>query len=422
MIILKDIINKKKRVNKNRLEEIVNKIIGKVKNEDDKALIELTKIFDGVELDSLKVSKKEMKEAYNLVDKKTIESLYFASSQIKFYARKQLACLKPLEYENIPGVVLGHRLIPVSSCACYIPGGRYPLPSTALMTVLVAKVAGVKRIVACSPPSKQFLSIHPAILVALDIAGADEIYCVGGAQAIAACAYGTETIKPVDLIVGPGNKFVNEAKRQVIGDVGIDSLAGPSEILIIADESASSDYVVIDLLAQCEHDPAARSALVTTSRKLANEVLKKIKKEASTLATSKVILKSWEENGQIILVGNLEEAIEFANNYAPEHLGVQTSCNNEIVNKLVNFGSLFIGHHSPVAFGDYVSGPNHTLPTMRTARYSNGLWVGNFIKVSCYQKINKKGAIALSAAGSHMAKIEGLFAHQRSINIRTGKL
>jgi histidinol dehydrogenase/sulfopropanediol 3-dehydrogenase len=422
MIILKGIINKKKRGNKNRLEEIVNKIIGKVKNEDDKALIELTMIFDGVELDSLKVSKKEMKEAYNLVDEKTIESLYFAASQIKFYARKQLACLKPLEYENIPGVVLGHRLIPVSSCACYIPGGRYPLPSTALVTVLVAKVAGVKRIVACSPPSRKFHSIHPAILVALDIAGADEVYAIGGAQAIAACAYGTKTIQPVDLIVGPGNKFVNEAKKQVIGDVGIDNLAGPSEILIIADESASSDYIVIDLLAQCEHDPATRSALVTTSRKLANRVLKKIKKEANTLATSKVILKSWEENGQIILVDNLEEAIDFANNYAPEHLELQTAYNNEIASKLINFGSLFIGPYTPVAFGDYVSGTNHTLPTMRTSRYSSGLWIGSFIKISFYQKINKNGAMILSDAGSHMAKIEGLLAHQRSINIRTGKL
>ncbi len=411
MIILKDIVKRSEK-NKDEVRRLVAKIIGRVKSKGDDAIIDMTEHFDGVKIDKLEISEEEIKKAYDLIDEKTVKTLHFAAEQIELFAKRQLACLKPLEFENISGVILGHKLIPIPSCGCYIPGGRYPLPSTAIMSVLVARIAGVKRIVACSPPSKQFLSIHPTILVALDIAGADEIYCVGGAQAIAACAYGTETIKPVDLIVGPGNKFVNEAKRQVIGDVGIDSLAGPSEILIIADESASSDYIVIDLLAQCEHDPATRSALVTTSRKLAN----------STLATSKVILKSWEENGQIILVDNLEEAIEFANNYAPEHLEVQTSCNNKIVNKLVNFGSLFIGHHSPVAFGDYVSGPNHTLPTMRTARYSNGLWVGNFIKVSCYQKINKKGAIALSTAGSHMAKIEGLFAHQRSINIRTGKL
>ena len=421
MIILKDIVKSSEK-NKDEVRRLVAKIIGRVKSKGDDAIIDMTEHFDGVKIDKLEISEGEIKKAYDLIDEKTVKTLHFAAEQIELFAKRQLACLKPLEFEGISGIILGHKLIPIGSCGCYIPGGRYPLPSTALMTVLIAKVAGVKRVVACSPPSKQFLSIHPTILVALDIAGADEIYCIGGAQAIAACAYGTETIKPVDLIVGPGNKFVNEAKRQVIGDVGIDSLAGPSEILIIADESASSDYIVIDLLAQCEHDPATRSALVTTSRKLANRVLEKIEKEASTLATSKVILKSWEENGQIILVDNLEEAIEFANNYAPEHLEVQTSCNNEIVNKLVNFGSLFIGPYAPVAFGDYVSGPNHTLPTMRTARYSNGLWVGNFIKVSCYQKINKKGAIALSAAGSHMAKIEGLLAHQRSINIRTGKL
>ena len=206
-----------------------------------------------------------------------------------------------------------------------------------------------------------------------------------------------------------------------MGDVGVDSLSGPSELLIIADESASPDYVVRDLLALCEHDPAARTALVTTSRKLADEVLGKIKKEASALVNSKVSLKSWENNGQIIFADNLEEAIEFTNNYAPEHLEVQTSCNDKVVNKLVNFGSLFIGHYSPHTFGDYVSGPNHILPTMRTARYSNGLWVGEFIRVSSYQKMNKESAIALSDAACNMAKMEGLFAHEQSIEIRLNK-
>lgn len=419
MIILKDIVKSSEK-NKDEVRRLVAKIIGRVKSKGDDAIIDMTEHFDGVKIDKLEIPEEEIKKAYDLIDEKTVKTLHFAAEQIELFAKRQLACLKPLEFENISGVILGHKLLPIRSCGCYIPGERYPLPSTALMTVLVAKVAGVKRVVACSPPSKKFHAIHPAVLVSMDIAGADEVYAIGGAQAIAACAYGTETIKPVDLIVGPGNKFVNEAKRQVIGDVGIDSLAGPSEILIIADESASSDYIVIDLLAQCEHDPATRSALVTTSRKLANRVLKKIKKEASTLATSKVILKSWEENGQIILVDNLEEAIEFANNYAPEHLELQTAYNNEIASKLINFGSLFIGPYTPVAFGDYVSGTNHTLPTMRTSRYSSGLWIGSFIKISFYQKINKNAAMVLSDAGSQIARIKGLQAHQRSIDIRTG--
>jgi histidinol dehydrogenase/sulfopropanediol 3-dehydrogenase len=420
MIILKDIVKGSKE-DKDKIRKSVAEIIGRVKSKGDDAIIEMTEQFDGVKVNEFKISEEETKKAYDLVDETTVKTLHFAAERIESFAKRQLACLKPLEFEDTSGVILGHKLIPMNSCACYIPGGRYPLPSTAIMSVLVAKTAGVKRVIACSPPSKKFLSIDPAILVALDIAGADEIYCVGGAQAIAACVYGTETIKPVDFIVGPGNKFVNEAKRQVMGDVGVDSLSGPSELLIIADESASSDYVVRDLLALCEHDPAARTALVTSSKKLADEVLGKIKKEASALVNSKVSLKSWENNGQIIFADNLEEAIEFTNNYAPEHLEVQTSCNDEVVNKLVNFGSLFIGHYSPHTFGDYVSGPNHILPTMRTARYSNGLWVGEFIRVSSYQKMNKKSAIALSDAACNMAKMEGLFAHKQSIEIRSNK-
>ncbi len=420
MTFLKDIV-KNSEEDVSKVKETVTKIIEKVRSGGDDAIVEMTENFDGIKIDNFKVSDKETKKAYDLVDKETVDTLNFAAERIKMFAKKQLECLKPLEYEDSFGNILGHKLIPFNSCACYIPGGRYPLPSTALMSALVAKTAGVKRIIACSPPSKKFLTIDPSILVALDIAGADEIYCVGGAQAIAACVYGTETITPVDFIVGPGNKFINEAKRQVMGDVGVDSLSGPSELLILADDSALPKFVIRDLLALAEHDPVARTALVTTSEKLANHVLANIEKEAAAITNSKVALKSWKQNGQIVLLDTLENAIDFTNEWAPEHLEVQTSKNDEVVSKLLNFGSLFIGHYSPHTFGDYVSGPNHILPTMRTSRHSNGLWVGEFIRVASYQQINEKGAIALSNAGCNMAKMEGLFAHKQSIEVRSEK-
>ncbi len=407
---------------KNKLRETVTGILKKVTEEGDRALAELTQRYDDIEIKpaGLRVSEEEVTKAYQLVENKTIESLRFAAEQINFFAEQQLSCLRSLECQNVPGVILGHKLVPILSCGAYIPAGRYPLPSSALMSIIPARVAGVKRVAACSPPVKEFSGIHPVILVAMDIAGVDEIYCMGGAQAIAAYTYGTAAVLPVDIIVGPGNKFVAEAKRQVSGEVGIDMLAGPSEVLIIADDSASPEYITIDLLAQCEHDPTARGILVTTSRELAHKVQELIRQELKGKDIPEILSRAWEENGQIILADNLEEALNISDSIAPEHLALQTVCNKEISNKAVNYGSLFSGEYAAVAFGDYVSGTNHILPTATCSRFSNGLWVGTFIKVASYQQLTAEGAARLADTCMQLAEAEGLLFHRRSAELRKG--
>lgn len=403
------------------VREDVARIIESVRCRGDQALLELIARYDGVAVSNLRVPPEEIKRAYSQVDENTVQYLRLAAGRVKSFAEKQVECLLPLEYESSPGVVLGHRLIPVSSCGAYVPGGRYPLPSSALMSIIPARVAGVKRVAACSPPSKAFAGIHPAVLVAMDIAGADEVYSMGGAQAVAAYACGTLSVPRVDMIVGPGNVYVTEAKRQVSGSVGIDILAGPSEVLIIADESADPATVACDLLAQCEHDPTARGILVTTSSKLAAQVLDSIYIEGSSLETGEAALKAWEENGQVILVDSLAEAVAVSDQYAPEHLELQTRANDELINKLHNYGSLFVGENAPVAFGDYISGTNHILPTMSCSRFSSGVWAGMFIKVASFQKLSGEGAASLADACSHLAGVEGLKAHQRSADRRRGK-
>ncbi len=419
MIILKEAIGA---TNKNlaQVKETVRDIIEAVRRKGDQAVLDLTLRHDGVPVTDLKVPPGLIKQAYGQVSGETVEILRLAAARIRTFAQQQLKCLQPLEYESSPGVVLGHRLIPISSCGAYIPGGRYPLPSSALMSIIPARVAGVKRVAACSPPSKNFSGIHPAVLVAMDIAGADEVYCMGGAQAVAAYTYGTAVVRRVDLIVGPGNVYVTEAKRQVSGDVGIDILAGPSEVLIIADEDATPAVVACDLLAQCEHDATARGILVTTSLALAEKVQEAVIAESKTLGTGAAALKAWEENGQVILVESLDEAALVADNFAPEHLELQTRENDDLAGKLHNYGSLFIGASAPVAFGDYISGTNHILPTMSCSRFASGVWAGMFMKVASYQKITKEGAAGLAAACSHLAGLEGLLAHQRSADLRRG--
>ncbi|MCO7125291.1 histidinol dehydrogenase [Sporolactobacillus shoreicorticis] len=402
-----------------QLTELVSGIINNVRLNGDQELIKLAGQFDHVTLESVKVSKSTVKEAYEKIDGKTIDALKFAAENISFYAESQYQCLKALEISSpIPGVTLGHRLIPVDRCGAYIPGGRYPLPSSALMSIITAKIAGVKSVAACCPPATNYGTIHPAVLVAMDIAGADEIYAVGGAQAIAALAYGTETVPKVNLIVGPGNRFVTEAKRQVLGDVGIDSLAGPSEVLILADETSNPNFVAIDLLAQAEHDPNTKTILICTDRKMIEAVQQSLEKYSKELSTNKIADQSWKDNGQIILADHLEEAIEIANRIAPEHLEVQTKNPKAVSTRLNHFGSLFIGEHAPVAFGDYVSGTNHILPTMGTAKYSNGVWVGTFIKTSFYQEITEEGCQNLSEACMQLAQVEGLHAHRESVSVR----
>ena len=403
-----------------RLTATVMDIIDDVQENGDKALIKMAKKFDSIDINTVRVSKEDVRKAYTQVSEETVKHIKFAAGQVRYFAEEQLKCLLPLNItkSKIDGLELGHRLTPVEKCGCYIPGGRYPMPSAALMSVLVAKVAGVKHVAACSPPYAGFGTIHPATLVAMDIAGADEIYCMGGAQAIAAYAYGTDTVGKVDLIVGPGNKFVTEAKRQVIGDVGIDSLAGPSDVLIIADETANPTFMAIDLLAQAEHDPDAKTILVCTDEELCKKTEAELHRLLKDLPTREVASISWENNGEIILADNIEEAIAISNKIAPEHLEIQVKNEREVAEKPLYYGSMFVGHYAPVAFGDFVSGTNHTLPTMSTARFSNGVWAGTFINVTFHQFVSRQGCENMAEACMHFAGIEGLSAHRDSVRLR----
>ncbi|MDO4960583.1 MAG: histidinol dehydrogenase [Eubacteriales bacterium] len=402
-----------------QLTKLVADIIDKVQAEGDSALLSYTEQFDRVKLSLLRVDEATIKAAYDQVEPETVETLKFAAGQIEYFATRQRECLKELSIESkVPGLEIGHRMVPVDRCACYVPAGRHPLPSSALMTIINARVAGVKEIAACSPAFNGGSTIHPAVLVAMDIAGATEIYCMGGAQAIAAFTYGTETIKKVDMIVGPGNKYVAEAKRQVQGIVGIDSVAGPSEVLIVADETADPKFLAIDLLGQAEHDPNAQSILVCTSEEVINKTLPIVDELLAGLETSDVAGASWRNNGTVYLADDIEEAIAISNSIAPEHLEVQTANEREVAAKLCHYGSMFVGKYATVAFGDFVSGPNHTLPTMSTARFSSGLWVGTFIKTPFHQFVTKEGCMNLAPATMRFAEVEGLPAHRDSVRLR----
>jgi histidinol dehydrogenase/sulfopropanediol 3-dehydrogenase len=403
---------------KSSVEQVVREIVQQVRSRGDAALVDYTEKFDGLRLDTVRVPAEKIRKAYSMVSPEIVQDLKFAAERIRDFAEHQRSCLKDLSFEISPGVTLGHRLVPVESCGCYVPAGRYPLPSSALMSIIPAKVAGVKRVAACSPASRTDGGIYPVVLVAMDIAGVDEVYCMGGAQAIAAFAYGTDSVPPVDIIAGPGNRYVTEAKRQVTGDVGIDMLAGPSEVVIIADDSANPVWVAADSLARCEHDPNSWTILVTTSKALAEKVTAEIKKQLETLKTAELAGQSWENNGKILIADSMEEAVDITNEIAPEHLQVMTEDSRKTSESLRNFGSLFIGHHAPVAFGDYVSGPNHILPTSRGSRFSNGVFVGTFIKFSSFQEITAEGAKTLSGPCARLAGVEGLFGHQRSAELR----
>ncbi|MGI6179172.1 histidinol dehydrogenase [Butyricicoccus intestinisimiae] len=405
------------------LTHTVMDIIENVQTNGDKALIEYAAKFDHMDIDTVRISPEQVKAAYEQVDEETIETIRFAAGQIRFFAEKQRECLKDLNIPSrVEGVEIGHRMIPVDRCGCYVPAGRHPLPSSALMGIVTAKAAGVQEVCACSPAYAGYGTIHPAVLVAMDIAGADEIYCMGGAQAVAAFAYGTQSIKKVDLIVGPGNKFVTEAKRQVLGDVGIDSLAGPSEVLIVADHTADPEFLAIDLLAQAEHDPNSKAILVCTDRATIDKTMKEMDRLITTLNTEDVCRQSWQDNGAIYLADSMQEAIDLANEIAPEHLEIETDNEREVAQQMRHYGSLFVGHYAPVAFGDFVSGPNHTLPTMGTARYSNGVWVGTFIKTPFHQFVNKQGCLNLAQPTMNFANIEGLPAHRDSVRLRVERL
>ncbi len=407
---------------KKKLIQIVGDMIDDVKNRKDEALREYSQRFDGSKRESFLVSKEEIQEAYAQLSPQEIEDLKKAASHIRAFAKAQRETIKPLEnFSPAPGIFLGHRIIPVKSCCCYVPGGNYPLYSTALMLIIPAKAAGVARVAACSPVMKGTDRINPKTLAAMDIAGADEIYGVGGAQAIAAFSYGTQEIQPVDMIVGPGNQYVTEAKRQCYGQVGIDFVAGPSEVLVIADGSGTPEIVAADLLAQSEHDPNAKGMLVTTDEKFGQAVIEAVEKELSWLSTAAIAEKSWQTYGEVVLADSLDEAVQITNDYAPEHLELNLIDPDSVKEKLYNYGSLFIGENTAEVFGDYASGTNHTLPTLRAARYTGGVWVGTFLKTCTHQSMTPEAMKELAPLVERMAQGEGLMGHAQAAKVRREK-
>lgn len=392
----------------------VSKIIEDVKNNKNKALIKYSKSFNDGNFENEKdflVSENEIKEAYNNTDKDVVESIKKAHKSVLEFAEKQFSCIKEFE-TKIGESVLGHKIIPLNRVLCYVPGGNYPLPSSCIMTVTPAKVAGVKEIYLTSP------KIRPQTIVAAHIAGADKIYKLGGAQAISAFAYGTESILPVDKIVGPGNKYVTFAKKYVYGTCDIDFLAGPSEVLIVADETANPDLISADMLAQSEHDKDARSYLITTSKDLAIKVQKSAEKQLETLKTKEIAQIAFEKSSAII-VNSIDEAIEISNLRAPEHLELMFKDADKFKDKFINYGSLFVGENCAEVFGDYCSGTNHVLPTNMAARYTGGLSVFDFIKILTWQNIDKNMAKDLAKTASKLAEAEGLFAHKLASDLRS---
>lgn len=396
----------------------VAEIIRNVRGSGDRALLEYNARFDGSDRTELRVTREEIDSAYARMTERELSDLRQAAEHIRAFARAQRDCIRELDgFSTVENSVLGHRMIPVSSCGCYVPGGSYPLFSTALMLIIPAKVAGVERVAGCSPAVRGKRSIHYKTLVAMDLAGADEIYAAGGAQSIAALAYGTDQIQAVDMIVGPGNQYVAEAKRQCFGQVGIDFFAGPSEVMALADGSANPEVLAADMLAQSEHDRMAKGIVVTTSRELGMAVIEAVQRQLSTLETAGIAASSWNTYGEVILADSLDEAVEIANRYAPEHLEVIVE-DESILPRLVNFGSLFIGQETGEVFGDYASGTNHTLPTVRAARYTGGVWVGTFLKVCTFQRFQRGAMREIAPLVSRMARGEGLIAHARAAELR----
>ena len=389
---------------------IVNKIIADIEKNNDKAVSKYTLKFDKIKIKRFLVSKKEIKEAYKEIDRETLAALKKAAENIRKFAKKQLEYFKNFEYKE-NGMILGQRIVPIEKIGCYIPGGNYPLPSSALMSVITARVAGCKEIIVCSPKIKK------VTIVAANLAGADKIFRIGGIQAIAAMAYGTKQIPKVDKIVGPGNIYVNLAKKEVFGKVGIDFIAGPSEVMIIADETANSVFIAADMLAQAEHDVNAITILITTSKSIAKKTKIELKNQLLMLKTKEIAGKAIK-NGKIIVVKTIEKAIKIANEKAPEHLELQIKNPEKYIKRFCNYGSLFIGNYSAEVFGDYCSGPNHILPTGKAARYSGGLSVRDFIKINTYQRITRKGIRKLAPIASKLAEIEGLYAHKNASEIR----
>jgi sulfopropanediol 3-dehydrogenase len=387
----------------NSVGELVAAILEDVKSRGDAALIDYSKRFDGVEIEAIEVTAAERAAAVAGLDAQTRADTQFAIDRVTAFAQAQLATILPLDVEALPGVHLGHRVIPIERIGCYVPGGRYPLLSAPVMTIVPAKVAGCEDVIACLPPTA-----HPAMIAGCHLSGADRIFRIGGAQAIAAMAYGTATIPAVDKIVGPGNAYVNEAKRQVFGAVGIDQLAGPSEIFVVADSTGDAATIATDLLAQAEHDVRTRVGLITTDRALGLATLAEVERQLQTLSTANVAGVAWADYGEIVLCDDEASMLAYSDFIAAEHLQVHTADAKATAAKLRNYGSLFIGPLASVVYSDKCSGTNHTLPTMGAGRYTGGLWVGSYVKICTHQWLDENGVRAVAPPAIRQSASEGL--------------
>ena len=373
--------------------------------------------FDTVSLEQFEVDWAQREAAIARLAPQTRKDTEFAIANVRRFAEAQFASIRALDIEILPGVHAGHRVIPLERVGCYVPGGRYPLLSAPIMTIVPAKVAGVDEIIACLPPNA-----HEAMIAGCHLSGADRIFRIGGAQAIAAMAFGTESVPAVTKIVGPGNAFVNEAKRQVFGPVGIDQLAGPSEIFIIADHTGDPEMIATDLLAQAEHDVKTRVGLITTDRGLAEATLEEVEKQLATLSTAETAGRAWRDYGEIVVCEDEETMIAYSDQVAAEHLQVHTADALAFSKRLRNYGSLFIGELASVVYSDKCSGTNHTLPTMGAGRYTGGLWVGAYVKIATHQWLDERGVLAVAPPAARQSASEGLEGHRRAAQLRLDRL
>ncbi len=395
----------------------VEDILEGIERDGDKAVRELSIRFDNWDRESYRLTAAEIQDCIDQLDSQALSDIEFAQTQVRNFAQVQRASMTDVEVETLPGVILGHKNIPLNAAGCYVPGGKYPLLASAHMSVITAKVAGVARVITCAPPFQG--KPAPAIVAAQAMAGADEIYCLGGIQAVAAMGIGTQSIAPVDILVGPGNAYVAEAKRQLFGRVGIDLFAGPTETLVIADETVDGELCATDLLGQAEHGPDSPAILLTTSEKLARDTMAQIERLLTILPTADVARKAWEAYGEVIVADSDEEMVRIADDIASEHVQVMTRDPDYFLANMTNYGALFLGPRTNVAYGDKVIGTNHTLPTKKASRYTGGLWVGKFLKTCTYQRVVTDEASAMIGEYcSRLCALEGFAGHGEQANIR----
>ncbi len=404
--------------NDRQVRDTVEAILADVAARGDAAVRELSNRFDGWDRDSYRLDDREIQDCLDQMSAQDLKDIEFAQTQVRNFAQIQRASMTDVEVETLPGVVLGHRNVPMNAAGCYVPGGKYPLLASAHMSVITAKVAGVPRVVTCAPPFKG--KPAPAIVAAQAMAGADEIYCLGGIQAVAAMGLGTQSIAPVDMLVGPGNAFVAEAKRQLFGRVGIDLFAGPTETLVIADEiGADAELCATDLLGQAEHGPDSPAILLTTSEALARATMAEVERLLTVLPTADYARRAWESFGEVIVAGDDAEMVRIADDIASEHVQVMTRDPDYFLDHMTNYGALFLGARTNVAYGDKVIGTNHTLPTRGAARYTGGLWVGKFLKTCTYQRVTSDAASAMIGEYcSRLCALEGFAGHGEQANVR----